>query len=284
MGVVRGRKVGRFVDLHVHTTCSDGIFRPEEVVRMAAEAGLEVIAITDHDTVDGVERALEAGRQIGVEVIPGVELSTRAGRSEIHILGYYVDLNASPFKECMERFRRERWERARKIVEKLNLLGVGLRFETVLEVAGEAVIGRPHIADALVREAWVTSYDEAFRKYIGYDGPAYLPKYDISPEDGIEIIRKAGGIPVLGHPGTARRDDLIPGMVRAGLMGIEVFHPLHPPKASRYYQKLARKYGLIYTGGSDFHGSDRRMAPLGSQQVSYEVFQALRDLYERARA
>ncbi len=274
----------RFVDLHVHTTCSDGVFRPEEVVRMAAEAGLEVIAITDHDTVDGVKRALEAGRKEGVEVIPGVELSARAGPSDIHILGYYVDIEDPQFREWMEKLRRERWERARKIVEKLNILGVGLRFDTVLEVAGEAVIGRPHIADALVREAWVASYNEAFQKYIGYDGPAYLPKYEISPEEGIEIIRKAGGIPVFAHPGTARRDELIPGMVRAGLMGIEAFHPLHPPEACRYYQNLARKYGLLYTGGSDFHGSDRRMAPLGSQRVSYDVFQTLKELYDRIRA
>ncbi|HIE03747.1 MAG TPA: PHP domain-containing protein [Candidatus Latescibacteria bacterium] len=273
----------RFVDLHIHTSCSDGTFPPEEVVRMAVEAGLEVIAITDHDTVDGVKRALDEGKGAGIEVIPGVELSTRAGPSDIHILGYYVEVDSPPFKELMEKLRKERFKRAKKIVEKLNGLGVGLSFETVLEVAGEATIGRPHIADALVREAWVESYDEAFRRYIGYDGPAYLPKYEISPEEGIKVIKQAGGIPVFGHPGTARRDELIPRMVRAGLMGIEIFHPLHPPEACRYYKDLAEKYGLICTGGSDFHGSDRRMAPLGSQRVPYEILLDLEITYRRTK-
>ena len=264
-----------YVDLHLHTCCSDGSVDPEAIPSLAAEAGVKVVAITDHDTIDGVERTLDAAARTGVKVIPGVELSTQADGADLHILGYYINWRDPTLIEQMAFFREQRLQRARAMVGRLNELGLDLRFETVLDVAKGAVVGRPHIADALFREELTVSYEEAFALYIGYDGPAYLPKYNISPVEAVRIILDAGGIPVLAHPGTARRDELIPEMVRNGLMGIEVYHPMHSPPMREYYTNLARKHGVLYTGGSDFHGEGRGKGWIGSECVPRHVADAL---------
>ncbi|RKY69943.1 MAG: phosphatase, partial [Candidatus Latescibacterota bacterium] len=244
----------KYVDLHIHTRCSDGTSPPEAIPSLASQAGLEAVAITDHDAVDGIDRAIAGNTCNGLEIIPGVELSTTLGGADIHILGYYIDWKDRTLLEWIALFREKRLERARKIVEKLRALGLDLRFDTVLEVADGAAIGRPHIADALVNEELIRFYGEAFTRYIGYDGPAYFPKYAISPSEAIRLIRRAGGIPVLAHPGSVHRDEYIPAMVRDGLMGIEVFHPIHPPVVRRHYEALAIKHGILRTGGSDYHG------------------------------
>lgn len=264
-----------YVDLHLHTCCSDGSVAPEVIPSLAVEAGVEVVAITDHDTIDGVERAMHAAEKTEVEVIPGVELSTQAADMDLHILGYYIDWRNRALIEQMAFFREQRLQRARAMVERLNELGIDLRFETVLDVAGGGAVGRPHIADALFREELTLSYEQAFALYIGYDGPAYLPKYDISPIEAVQIILNAGGIPVLAHPGTTGRDGLIPEMVRNGLMGIEVYHPMHAPPIREYYTHLARTYGILYTGGSDFHGEGRGKGWIGSEHVPRYVARAL---------
>ncbi|MFH1006114.1 MAG: PHP domain-containing protein [Candidatus Latescibacterota bacterium] len=253
--------------MHVHTRCSDGTSPPEEIPGMASQAGLDGVAITDHDAVDGIERAIEANGHNGLEIIPGVELSTTVGGTDIHILGYYIDWRDSTLLEWIALFREKRLERARKMVAKLWALGLDLRLDTVLEIADGAAIGRPHIADALVKEELIEFYGEAFSRFIGYDGPAYFPKHAISPAEAIRLIRQAGGIPVLAHPGSVHRDECIPAMVRDGLLGIEVFHPMHPPMVRRHYDALAIKHGILRTGGSDYHGEGRGRAQLGCENV-----------------
>ena len=267
----------KYVDLHIHTRCSDGTSTPEEIPILASQAGLEAVAITDHDAVDGIERAIAGNTCNGLEIIPGVELSTTVGDADIHILGYYIDWRDRTLLEWIALFREKRLERARKIVEKLRTLGLDLRFDTVLEVADGAAIGRPHIADALVKEELIRFYGEAFSRYIGYDGPAYFPKYAISPSEAIRLIRQAGGIPVLAHPGSVHRDECIPAMVRDGLMGIEVFHPIHPPVVRRHYEALAIKHGILRTGGSDYHGDGRGRAQIGCECVPGGLGEKLRD-------
>ena len=269
---------GKYVDLHIHTRCSDGVVAPEEIPHLAFRAGLKVVAITDHDAVDGIERVFAGNGYDGLEIVPGVELSATAGGADVHVLGYYIDWQDRTLLEWIAFFRQKRLERARRMVEKLRALGLDLCFETVLEVANGAAVGRPHVADALVKEELIGSYGEAFSRYIGYDGPAYFPKVGISPAEAIRLIRGVGGIPVLAHPGTVQRDEWIPSMVRDGLMGIEVFHPMHPPIVRRYYEALAIKHGVICTGGSDYHGEGRGRAQIGCECVPCWIAENLRNL------
>jgi len=270
----------KYVDLHIHTRCSDGVVAPEEIPHLAFEVGLEVVAITDHDAVDGIERAFAGNGYDGLEIVPGVELSATAGGADVHVLGYYIDWQDRTLLEWIAFFRQKRLERARRMVEKLRALGMDLCFETVLEMANGAAVGRPHVADALVKEELIGSYGEAFARYIGYDGPAYFPKVAISPAEAIRLIRGVGGIPVLAHPGTVQRDEWIPSMVRDGLMGIEVFHPMHSPIVRRYYEALAIKHGVIRTGGSDYHGEGRGRAQIGCECVPRWMAENLRNLKE----
>ncbi len=246
------------IDLHLHTSCSDGLDTPETLVRQAVDEGYRAIAITDHDTVDGVVRGLVAACGTGLEVIPGIELSSMDDGDDIHILGYYIDYTDQVFLKQIKFFMEKRHERAEKIVEALNHLGLDISIDMVLKVAHGAPIGRPHIAEALLSENLVNFYGEAFIRYIGSDGPAYVPKYQLSPREAIELVLRTGGIPVIAHPAAIRRDYIIHELVEYGLMGIEAIHPLHPPEKQEYYRRLAAQYGLFITGGSDWHGEGRR--------------------------
>jgi len=244
------------IDLHLHTTCSDGQDTPEEIIEAACNAGFNTIAITDHDTVEGVIRALEASSGKPLEVIPGIELSSIEGIDDVHILGYYIDYKDPVFLDQIAFFKEKRLERAEMIVRNLNRLGLDIQIDTVFRIAHGAPIGRPHIAEALLSEELINSYGEAFR-YIGSNGPAYVPKYNVKPFEAISFILKNGGIPVLAHPGILERDEMIIELKEYGLMGLEAIHPLHSPEKQVYYEKLARKYGLLITGGSDWHGKGR---------------------------
>lgn len=246
------------VDLHLHTTCSDGQDTPEELVEAAVAGGYRVISITDHDTVEGVIRGIGAAVGTVLEVIPGIELSALDGDSDIHILGYFIDCHDPEFIRQIAFFKEKRRERAEEIVLTLNRLGLDIQIDTVLRIAHGAPVGRPHIAEALVSEELVTTYDEAFARYIGTHAPAYVPKYRVSPAEAIGLIRKNGGIPVIAHPGVLNRDEIIGELIGYGLMGIEAVHPLHVPEKQAFYEKLARKHGLVVTGGSDWHGKERR--------------------------
>ncbi len=267
-----------YVDLHTHTTCSDGLARPEQMPDLAKKAGLKAVAVTDHDTTRAIDRALQAGSLLNIEVIPGVELSTMLDDNEIHILGYFIDWQNRNFGEKIRRLREGRLFRAEKILARLKRLGINLHIDQVLEIAGEGVVGRPHIADALVREGVVCSYDEAFDRYIGQHGPAYVPKRLLSPAEAIGLIATAGGVPVLAHPGTVHRDELIPLLVKWGLKGIEIIHPMHTPQLTQHYQEISRRYGLVCTGGSDYHGKGRLLNEIGKYKVPYQMVETLRRL------
>ncbi len=267
-------------DLHVHTTLSDGDKTPAEVVESACELGLAGIAIADHDEVAGVKQAAEAGESCGLKVLPGVEFSTYEGKADIHILGYLLDVENEKLLQHLTKFRDARLNRGIKMVERLREMGISIDVDSVLEIAGGGAVGRPHIAQALLRNGAVENYEEAFRKYIGLHSPAYVQKYQLRPSEAFEIIKEAGGVGVLAHPGTLKRDDLIPAFVAAGMRGIEVYHPKHSAWVVGHYRQMAQKMGLVATGGSDSHGSKDGALLLGSCTVSAAVVEEL----ERAKS
>ena len=268
-----------YIDLHAHTDCSDGAYSPEALVSKAVNIGLRALAITDHDAVDGVGRARRVAPQ-DLEIIPGVEVSAREGSSDVHILGYFFDLANQEFLAYLESFRAHRLTRAKEIVKKLNDLGVPLKLESVFKLTQDenTSIGRPHIARALVEKNYVDSIQEAFTRYLGNHAAAYTPKVYFSVEDAIKIIHKAGGLAVLAHPGSLRRDELINGFVELGLDGLETIHPDHSETARRYYGQLASKYGLVTTGGSDYHGPRQGRCDLGGMKVSHDHLADLKRL------
>lgn len=257
-----------YIDLHAHSDCSDGVDTPEELVSKARAAGLCALAITDHDAVEGVERARRVSAE-DLEIVPGVELSAREGASDVHILGYYFDPGDRSLLSYLDTFRLQRLRRAKGIVRKLSGLGVPLELESVIALAqdGKTSVGRPHIARALVESKQVDSIQDAFTRYLGNHAPAYLPKVFFAVGDAIQVIHEAGGAAVLAHPGSLRRDELIPGFVASGLDGLEVIHPDHTGTVRRYYGQLAAKYGLVATGGSDYHGPRADRCGLGGMKV-----------------
>jgi hypothetical protein len=242
-------------DLHTHTYYSDGILSPSELVAKARESGLNFLSVTDHDNVDGLEEALDKGKELGIEVIPGVELSTELNDHEVHVLGYFMDFKNSELLEHLIKFRGERYKRAERIVKKLNSLNVGLEMSDVLQkVRGNASIGRPHIAFALIERNFVGNYYEAFIKYLGDNKPAYEKKPNISTKDAIGLISRAGGISFVAHPGKTIRDNVLIEIMELGIDGFEVVHPSHSPDDVRYFRDFASQYFMLESGGSDFHG------------------------------
>ncbi|MDR5684297.1 MAG: PHP domain-containing protein [Armatimonadota bacterium] len=269
------------IDLHTHTTASDGTLSPRELVRLARQVGVGVLGITDHDTVKGVAEALDEGARAGVEVVPGVELSTDVPGTEVHILGYFVDWEADWFAAFLSGMRRARLARAREMVRRLNALGVPITFEDVVRYA-DGAIGRPHVARALVERGHVATFDEAFDRYIGRHGPAYVERPRFAPEEAVQTIRAAAGVPVLAHPLWGGEPERIEALVGVGLMGIEAYYPEHTPSQTRSFVELGRRLGLVLTGGSDYHGPGiGSKAPLGSQYVPPQAVEELRKAKER---
>lgn len=267
------------VDLHSHTVFSDGLFTPEELVEEAARLKLAAVSVTDHDAVGGIERALAAGRRLGVEVVPGVEMSCNTGGTDVHVLAYYIDYAAEDVRGFFEMVRGKRSERAEKMVAKLNELGIPVTMERVRELAQGAATGRPHVASALVEVGAVKNTDEAFSRYIGYEGPAYFPKMQLSPKDGVAFIHRHGGIAVVAHPATYHNDSALYAVIAAGADGIEVWHPDHSDRNVDHYSEVATKNGLLMTGGSDCHGGRKHgRVFLGSVTAPYERLQAVKDL------
>jgi 3',5'-nucleoside bisphosphate phosphatase len=266
------------VDLHTHTTASDGTLAPRELVRRAAERGVQVLAITDHDSTEGLaEAAAEAARHPPLEIVPGVEINCDVEGAEVHVLGYYVDHEAEWFRAFLRDQRRERAERVHRIVARLGELGLPITAEEVFALVKEGSPGRPHVARVMVQRGHVRSVREAFDRYLRAGGPANVPRHRLTPAEAVAVIRRARGIPVLAHPGLARRDDLIPGLVEAGLLGIETYYPEHSPAQVDAYLTLCRRHDLIPTGGSDFHGPETsRLNPPGSPAVPWSSWEALR--------
>jgi hypothetical protein len=264
------------IDLHMHSIHSDGEHTPFELVEMADAAGVSAIALTDHDTVAGLFELKTAAQGTGLETVSGVELSSSAGSSELHILGYFIDPNDARLTQALELFRVQRRERIREIVGKLNPLGVDITMEDVERQARGSALGRPHVAHALLELGYVEAFDEAFRRYLGHHGPAFVPKPHFEPAKALRLVQEARGASVLAHPGTAGRDDLIPELAEAGLKGIEVWHPKHTPFQVEQYRRLARKNGLVTTGGSDFHGAAMGAVFVGMCDVPFSVLEELR--------
>jgi len=254
-------------DLHIHTTCSDGTFTPREVVEHAAAAGISVIAITDHDTTSGVDEARLHGLARDLEVIPGVEISTYHGDQEFHLIGLYVDTVNSAFLERLNEMCRARRERIGQIVDKLRSIGVELDVQDVIDLADGGSPGRAHVAQALKDGGHVADLAEAFCKYVGDTGPAFVPKRYMSMQEAITTIRAMGGVSILAHPGVTSRDDYVPIFADMGLHGIEAFYPTHNREQTARYLAMARRLGLLVSGGSDSHGLRRPGLPIGRVRV-----------------
>jgi predicted metal-dependent phosphoesterase TrpH len=271
------------VDLHIHTTASDGVLSPAQVVGVAIDKGLEAIAITDHDTTDGVDQAVATARSERPEVIPGIELSAEEGPREVHVLGYYIDHRDQALQERLAVLRRARRERAWKMVEKLDAMGVSVSWERVLEIAGDtSAFGRPHIAQALLERGHVGSVNEAFDRYIGLRCPAYVSRYKLTPAEAVKMITDAQGLPVLAHP--RGQEDVVPRLAALGLVGLEAYYPSYSEEERELLAGLAQQHGLVATGGSDFHGYNGGDATvsLGEVPVPLESLERLRALAGRA--
>lgn len=264
-------------DLHMHSTHSDGALTVEQLVRRAADAGLSIISLTDHDNASGVEEAIAVGREVGVEVISGMELSASLGDQDIHILGYFFDHTNAQLQDYLSIFRAERVKRAERIVGKLNNLNVPLTMDAVLDQAGTGSVGRPHIANALFEEGLTGTYHEAFFKYIGFGKPAFEKKYQISPQDAIRLISSAGGLSFIAHPGNFIDEKTLLALIKEGVDGIEVLHPSHSPERVAYYNGIVSEYFLLASGGSDFHGGKRNdHEALGRYHVSEKHIDMMR--------
>lgn len=244
------------IDLHVHSTASDGRYSPEALVRLASDRNVKTIAVTDHDTVAGVREAVSAGVRLGVRVIPGVELSSDSEEVEVHILGYHIDTTSPVFLETLRVLRQGRIARAERILQKLGSLGIRISMPYVLSLGKGGVVGRSQIFRAMVNLGYARPerrYGD-FEKYLGKEGLAYVEHYGLTPTEAVRLVRTAGGVPVLAHPGRTAGEALLDDLIRAGLEGVEAYYPAHDHEVTRRWVEIAGQRGLIVTGGSDFHG------------------------------
>ncbi len=278
----RGRRSG--VDLHTHTTASDGQLRPAELVALAAQRGVAVLGVTDHDTTAGLEEALEAGQRMEVEVVPGIELSTAVDAGEVHILGYFIDYHSQPLQEALLAFQARRLERARAMVSRLRALGIGITFDDVLGLAGGGTISRAHLARLLTERGYTSSVEDAFARYLARGRPAYIPYDRPTPVEAVQVVRGAGGAAVLAHPySVSGLEGLLPRLIAAGLVGLEVWYGEYTVEQRQALAELADAQRLIPTGGSDYHGEGfREGRELGSVDVPMETVARLRRAAGRA--
>jgi predicted metal-dependent phosphoesterase TrpH len=257
----------KFADLHLHTLFSDGTFTPEELSQRGAQLGLVAMALTDHDTVEGCARMGEACRGLGIEFIPGAELTTEFDGHEVHLLGYFLDQQNPKLLAEIKKFQDVRQERIHEMVAKLNQAGVPLQAEAVFALANCRSPGRPHVARALAEKGLCRSMDEAFERFLKKGRPAWVPKYKISAADAMDLIHQADGLAVLAHPGLNHCDQIIPHLAASGLDGMECFHTKHTHTQSEYYLALARSLDLAVTGGSDCHGYSKGKPLIGGVKL-----------------
>ena len=255
-----------FVDLHTHSTASDGSRSPADVVREAQRAGLAAVALTDHDTIDGLAEARTAGRELGVRVIAGVELSAVEEGAETHVLGLHL-VDTTSLELDLTSLRAMRLARAKRIVSRLNELGVRIDFADVLEQAAGGAVGRPHIARALMSHGWATDLRDAFDRYLGNGRPAFVPKDRLAITDAIAMIHRTGGLAILAHPGPSGTRERIEVLGRAGLDGVEVRHPSHGAEDVARLSALVEHFGMVPSGGSDWHGGTDGHRVLGMMRV-----------------
>ena len=255
-----------FVDLHTHSTASDGTLPPERVVEAAKRCNLAAIALTDHDSIAGVAAARAAGDRLGIRIVPGCELSAFQDDHEVHLLALHLT-RIETLERRLAELRTLRYDRAQKIVEKLNALGIAITFEEVLKQANGGAVGRPHVARALIARGAVADFKDAFVRYLGGAGAAFVPKARLSVEDAIEIAHEAGGLAVWAHPAEGGRRERLEPLVNAGLDGVEVKHPSHSAEDVKRLQALAEFFGLVVSGGSDWHGASDGQRRLGNMNV-----------------
>ena len=279
------------IDLHLHSTASDGVDSPEAIVRQAASLGLPAIALTDHDTVDGVARAAEAGRRLGVEVVPGIEVSSDYRDNNIHVLGYFTDPDAPALRPVLDWVAAERDERNRRLCDMLAADGFDISMEELLSAYPAAVLGRPHFAELMVRKGYVSSVAEGFDRYLEVGRPYFLPKRRISLADAINTIRLAGGVAVLAHPFEYKYPEnevteFIEYAASLGVQALECYYSNHSPEQQSWLLARAEKYGLGVSGGSDYHGARKPHIRMGSGiggslHVPYSVLTGLKALKEK---
>jgi predicted metal-dependent phosphoesterase TrpH len=265
-------------DLHLHTTASDGRLKPAELVKMAVDRGLEVMAVTDHDSIGGIDEALiAAGKFPKIYVIPGVEINTDLASGELHVLGYFLDFKDKDLAASLEKIRESRVGRAQKMIEKLRKLGKPVEWQRIQELARGESVCRPHIAQAMLEKGYVNSEREAFDKFIGRNGPAYVERDKIKPVEAVEIIKKVRGVPVLAHPADIQGlDEMIVELKAAGLLGLEAYYAQYSRPVIEKLVKVAQKYGLLTTGGTDYHHfQDGREIALGSADIPKESIEKL---------
>ena len=278
------------IDLHVHTKASDGTLSPAEMVQYARARGLAAVAITDHDTVEGVAEALTAGAKVGIEVVPGIEISAEHSLGTLHILGYYIRHDDRLLQERIAVLQKARNERNPRIIEKLRNLGVAITLQQVEQEAETGQVGRPHFAKVMVQQGYVRTEREAFERYLKKGARAYVDKYRFGPDAAIECIRDAGGVAVLAHPsilgrqGSAVLQELVAELSVCGLQGIEVYYPEHSSRQQELYKSLAQQYSLIETGGSDFHGTSVNGVEIGTGRGSLYVPDEILQMLKKFRA
>ena len=267
------------IDLHTHSTASDGLYAPAELVQKAHEAGLRVQALTDHDSTDGIEEARNAAQRCDIELIPGIELNTDTKEGEIHILGYYLQYAKPAFQDVLRVLRDARVRRGQKMVEQLNEHGIHIRWERVREIAHGSV-GRPHVAEALQEAGYVNSVSEAFDKYLGKGQIGYVPRYKLSTREAVQLIRSANGLAVMAHPynfpGLERLPHWLPALIDVGLVGLETYYGPYSEEQVQQLKQIADNYHLIPTGGTDYHGPNIHPTPLGGRHVPEEAVEQLK--------
>jgi predicted metal-dependent phosphoesterase TrpH len=264
------------IDLHLHTTCSDGLKTPSEVLEDVRKRKLEAFAITDHDTINGFLEVRELIQDGDPELIPGVELSCSSEKGDLHILAYMFDPDNVRLLETLQDFQEKRNQRGRTMVQRLNDMGIAITYEDVLQAAGTAAVGRPHVAEAMHRCKAVASYEDAFRRYIGDRQPAFVAKENFEPAEAIDLIHAAGGVVVLAHPMVAGAYDRIEELVALGLDGVEALHPDHKQYQAANLMEIAKRFRMIWTGGSDYHGRGGRSGSIGSEGVPIDCLDMLK--------
>lgn len=268
-----------YVDLHTHSTASDGLYSPTELLHRAKDAGLRVLALTDHDNTNGVEEAAQVAKTLNIEFIPGIEINTDGSGSEVHMLGYFPEYHRPAFQAILQVLRDAREHRGQRMVERLNEQGIHITWERVRQIA-QGSVGRPHIAQALLEAGYVQSLSEAFDNFICSRCPAFVPRYKLTAADAIHLIASANGLPVMAHPAellkSGKLRDWLPELRQAGMVGLETYYGQYTPETEHELHALAEQYNLIPTGGSDFHGPGIHHTPLGGRHVPHEAVDRLK--------
>ncbi len=272
-----------FIDLHMHTTFSDGLCSPENLRDIVRGKKLKAFAVTDHDTIEGYRAVRSLLNDDDPEIICGVELSVSYEKSDLHVLAYYFDPENKPFNKALKLFQDSRNLRAKLMVEKLNELGIKVSYGAVEKAAGRGVIGRPHIAEAMYKSGSVSTYNEAFSKYIGNGKIAHVSKKNFAPDEALKLIHDAGGVAFLAHPVIDDNERFIEEMAEMGMDGIEVYHPYHKSNDLQRLTETAKRLSLVISGGSDYHGREGRQSEIGSQKVPEELLGDIKQQVEQIR-